>query len=74
MEIQGHTDNIGSAAYNKDLSQRRAESVRTYLIGKGVAEGRLTAHGYGLEQPVADNKTEKGRAKNRRVEFRLISE
>jgi OmpA-OmpF porin, OOP family len=71
LEIQGHTDNKGGADYNKDLSQRRANSVRAYFVGKGIDESRLTAVGYGLEMPIADNKTEKGRAKNRRVEFKL---
>jgi outer membrane protein OmpA-like peptidoglycan-associated protein len=73
LEVQGHTDNVASAAYNKDLSQRRAESVRNYMISKGIDASRLTAVGYGLEVPIADNKTAAGRAKNRRTEFKLIS-
>jgi outer membrane protein OmpA-like peptidoglycan-associated protein len=71
IEIQGHTDNKGNPEYNKDLSQRRAESVKNYFIGKGIDQSRLTAVGYGMEMPIADNKTGRGRAKNRRVEFKL---
>lgn len=71
IEIQGHTDNKGKAEYNKDLSQRRAESVKNYFISKGIDQARLSATGYGQEVPIADNKTNKGRAKNRRVEFKL---
>jgi outer membrane protein OmpA-like peptidoglycan-associated protein/opacity protein-like surface antigen len=67
-EIAGHTDSTGKASYNKDLSHRRAESVRQYLILKGVEASRLTAIGYGEEKPIADNGTAEGRAKNRRVE------
>lgn len=74
VEIAGHTDSVGSDAYNKGLSQRRAESVREYMIGKGIARGRLTARGYGEEEPVADNGTEEGRARNRRVEMRVGKE
>lgn len=66
--IEGHTDNVGSAASNQKLSQRRAESVREYLVKKyGIAPGRLTAKGYGLSRPVADNATEAGRQQNRRI-------
>ncbi|RMG46892.1 MAG: OmpA family protein [Acidobacteria bacterium] len=72
VEIGGHTDSTGSAAYNKRLSQKRAEAVRQYLISKGVAPERLTAVGYGEEKPIADNKTKEGRARNRRVELRKI--
>jgi len=68
-EVQGHTDNVGKADANKKLSQARAESVRDYLISKGVDASRLTAMGYGDERPIADNKTSKGRTLNRRVEF-----
>jgi outer membrane protein OmpA-like peptidoglycan-associated protein len=71
IEIQGHTDNKGKPEYNKDLSQRRAESVKNYFISKGIDQSRLTATGYGQEVPIADNKTNRGRAKNRRVEFKL---
>ena len=70
VEIQGHTDNTGTAKYNLWLSQKRAESAMSYLIDKGVDPARLTAKGYGFEQPVASNDTKEGRAKNRRVEFR----
>lgn len=70
VEIEGHTDSVADAAYNRDLSQRRAESVREYLVSKGVAGRRLTAKGYGETHPVASNDTAEGRAKNRRVELR----
>ena len=69
VEIQGHTDAMGDAAYNQELSQRRAEAVRDYLLGKGIAADRMTAVGYGLTKPVASNKTAAGRAQNRRVEL-----
>lgn len=69
VEVAGHTDSVSSDEYNLDLSQRRAETVRAYLIDKGIAADRLTAKGYGESQPVADNKTEAGRFKNRRVEL-----
>jgi len=73
IRVEGHTDNVGPAAYNKDLSQRRADSVVRYLVGKGVARDRLVPVGYGFEQPVTSNATALGRAKNRRVEFRMIA-
>jgi len=69
IEVAGHTDSMGSDAYNMNLSQQRAEAVRNFLISKGVAADRLTAKGYGESQPVADNATEEGRFKNRRVEL-----
>ncbi len=69
IEVAGHTDSVDSDAYNQTLSQRRAEAVRAYLIGKGVAAERLSAKGYGEAQPIADNETAEGRAKNRRVEL-----
>ncbi len=72
IEIQGHTDSFGSAAYNQKLSQRRAESVRTYLINKGIADYRLSTSGYGFDQPVASNATAEGRQLNRRVELKPI--
>lgn len=67
-EIEGHTDSMGNEAYNIDLSQRRADAVRQYLISRfGVSASRLSAKGYGPSRPIADNKTVEGRAKNRRV-------
>ncbi|MEO5345891.1 MAG: OmpA family protein [Magnetococcus sp. YQC-9] len=67
VEIQGHTDSVGSAGFNDTLSLKRAEAVRAFLIGKGVKAERLRAVGLGLRQPVATNDTEEGRARNRRV-------
>jgi len=69
-EVAGHTDNRGSAQHNRTLSQRRAETVRSYLVSKGVDPARLTARGYGPDAPIADNGSESGRAANRRVELR----
>ncbi len=69
IEVGGHTDNVGTPAYNLKLSQARAASVVAWLGQNGVAQGRLTAVGYGLTRPVADNDSEEGRAKNRRVEI-----
>lgn len=71
VEIAGHTDAVGSEAFNTMLSQQRADAVRLYLIGKGVDERRLTAVGYGELEPVASNDTDEGRKANRRVEFRI---
>ena len=68
LEVDGHTDSIGTEAYNQKLSERRAASVKAYLVNKGVAENRITTVGYGESKPVADNKTAEGRAQNRRVE------
>ncbi len=73
VEIGGHTDSIGSDAYNKKLSQRRADSVRTYLISKGIDGSRMAAVGYGEGKPVASNADEAGRAENRRVEFNVLN-
>ena len=70
-EVAGHTDNRGSAARNRVLSQQRAESVVRYLVSKGASASNLTARGYGPDQPVADNRTEQGRSTNRRVELRI---
>ncbi|MEO0073114.1 MAG: carboxypeptidase regulatory-like domain-containing protein [candidate division WOR-3 bacterium] len=75
VEIQGHTDNIGSDEYNQRLSERRAQAVVTHLVQNyGIAPNRLTAVGMGESQPVADNSTESGRALNRRVEFVVLGE
>ncbi|ERS83871.1 OmpA family protein [Halomonas sp. PBN3] len=69
VTIAGHTDSIGSNEYNLGLSERRAESVRDYLVSQGVADGRMRTVGYGEERPVATNETDEGRAMNRRVEI-----
>jgi OOP family OmpA-OmpF porin len=68
----GHADSIGSDAYNQKLSVRRAESVKAYLVSKGIEPNRIYTEGKGEKQPVADNKTREGRAKNRRVEIEVI--
>ncbi len=73
IEISGHTDNIGSAAYNKTLSESRAKSVVDYLLENGIDKSRLTYVGYGFDQPIASNKTDEGRQQNRRTEFKVIS-
>lgn len=67
--LEGHTDSVGSDAYNLKLSQRRADAVKEYVVGKGVDGSRIAAKGYGESKPIADNKTEAGRAENRRVQF-----
>ena len=67
--VEGHTDNVGSADFNQKLSEQRAHAVMQYLIERGVAANRLQSVGYGLTKPVADNKTDVGRARNRRVEL-----
>lgn len=69
IQIEGHTDSIGKRSYNQSLSERRAGSVVTYLTSKGVGSGRMTAVGYGEDKPIADNATERGRWRNRRIEF-----
>ena len=69
VEIQGHTDSVGNDNFNLKLSQKRAESVRTYLIKKGVTSDRMVPKGYGENVPIADNRTAAGRGQNRRVEF-----
>ena len=69
IEVIGHTDNTGSAAYNQDLSQRRAVAVASVLRSSGVPGGRIAAYGRGEDQPIASNLTPDGRAKNRRVEI-----
>ena len=68
----GHADSIGSDAYNQRLSVRRAESVKAYLVSKGIEANRVYTEGKGEKQPVAENKTADGRAKNRRVEIEVI--
>ncbi|HSI47899.1 MAG TPA: OmpA family protein [Ideonella sp.] len=68
----GHTDSVGSDAYNQKLSVRRSEAVKEYLVSKGVEKNRVYTEGKGEKQPVADNKTAEGRAKNRRVEIEVV--
>ncbi len=68
----GHTDSIGTEAYNQKLSVRRSEAVKAYLVSKGVEKNRVYTEGKGEKQPVADNKTAEGRAKNRRVEIEVV--
>ena len=74
VEVQGHTDSDGAAAYNESLSSRRAQTVRDYLASKGVAAGRMTVRGYGESEPVADNTTAAGKAQNRRVVLRILED
>lgn len=69
IEIQGHTDNVGQAAYNQKLSQQRADSVKAYLVKRGIADARLVSKGYGMSQPLLPNTTASNRALNRRVQF-----
>jgi outer membrane protein OmpA-like peptidoglycan-associated protein len=71
VEIGGHTDSIGSYSYNKKLSQRRADSVKNYLIKKGIDKKTVISHGYGEKGHIASNMLKKGRAKNRRIEFKI---
>ncbi len=74
VRIEGHTDDKGAMAHNMDLSKRRAESVKKYMVDHGIDEGRLETVGLGPKKPIADNKTKKGRAKNRRVEFHIVQD
>jgi OOP family OmpA-OmpF porin len=74
LRVEGHTDNAGTAAYNRVLSQHRAESVMKWLVARGIAPARLTAQGFGPERPIDDNATEAGRRNNRRVEFHIVGE
>lgn len=69
MVVEGHTDSQGAAAFNQDLSQKRAESVRAYLVSHGIASDRVRAQGFGLTRPIGDNASPEGRANNRRVEI-----
>jgi outer membrane protein OmpA-like peptidoglycan-associated protein len=71
VDVMGHTDSTGSDAYNLDLSKRRADSVKGYLVMRGVSGARIATVGYGEQYPRADNTTEEGRALNRRVEIRI---
>ena len=71
VNIEGHTDTVGTAEKNHVLSHDRANAVKTYLVSKGIDESRITAAGFGFDRPVASNKTAAGRAANRRVEMKL---
>jgi outer membrane protein OmpA-like peptidoglycan-associated protein len=73
IEIGGHTDNVGTAAYNINLSGRRAEEVVKYLVSKGIARERIQSRGYGMNVPVATNDTDEGRAQNRRTELKILA-
>jgi OOP family OmpA-OmpF porin len=68
----GHTDSVGSDAYNQKLSVKRSDAVKAYLVSKGIEKNRVYTEGKGEKQPVADNKTSAGRAKNRRVEIEVV--
>jgi outer membrane protein OmpA-like peptidoglycan-associated protein len=72
IEIKGYTDSTGSFEHNQDLSARRAQAVASFLMGKQVASARIRTAGYGPRYPIADNKTDAGRAQNRRVEIDLV--
>jgi OmpA-OmpF porin, OOP family len=74
LQVEGHTDSTGTAAINRTLSQKRAESVMAYLSSKGVPGGRMKAKGFGPDKPVADNTTDDGKEKNRRVEFNIVKQ
>lgn len=71
-EIAGHTDNTGSPAHNQKLSQDRANTIRNFLLKKGISADRVSAKGYGAKEPIADNSTESGRQLNRRTEVRIL--
>ena len=71
IDVDGHTDSVGNAAFNQDLSERRANSVANHLASRGIDQRRMSAVGYGLERPIASNATEAGRAQNRRVEIAI---
>ncbi|MBC7391557.1 MAG: OmpA family protein [Opitutaceae bacterium] len=72
IEVAGHTDNVGDDAVNFNISQKRANSIKSYLVEKGIPEKRITAKGYGETAPISENFTEEGRTKNRRIEIRMM--
>ena len=71
VNLSGYTDNVGTEAYNQALSERRVNSVRDYVVKKGIENSRISGQGFGESKPIADNKTAEGRAKNRRVEIKV---
>jgi len=71
VDLEGHTDSVGTDQYNQNLSERRAAAVKEYLTKRGVDTSRITTKGFGESKPIADNKTAEGRAKNRRVEIKV---
>jgi len=72
LRITGHTDNMGTAEWNMDLSRRRAEAVRDYISNRGITSDRFLVFWYGEERPIADNNTTAGRQRNRRVEMEIV--
>lgn len=74
VQVEGHTDAVGKTRKNRKLSQKRAESVRAFLVEQGVEPNRLQAVGFGEERPIADNDDEDGREQNRRVEFNILTQ
>jgi OmpA-OmpF porin, OOP family len=73
IEIRGHTDDVGPRVKNKELSLARANSVKAYFVSKGIASNRIKTDGFGPKQPSASNKTDEGRAQNRRIEMYRVS-
>lgn len=74
LKLSGHTDNTGSAAFNLNLSKKRAEAVKNYLVAQGIDPKRITTEGLGSTKPIASNDTAQGREANRRVEFQVIKD
>jgi outer membrane protein OmpA-like peptidoglycan-associated protein len=74
IEIAGHTDSVGSSTYNQGLSERRAKAVFDYLVENGITSERVVSRGFGESKPVSGNDTSEGRAQNRRVEFKILTE
>ncbi|KUO59095.1 hypothetical protein APF79_10760 [bacterium BRH_c32] len=72
IEISGHTDNVGADKYNMELSQKRADATKAYIVSKGIASNRITTKGYGKTKPLTSNATDAGREQNRRVEFTIL--